>query len=450
MKRLVVFILVLMFATSIFAENKYALLIANSKYKNFSSLDGPVKEARDLSKSLMTLGFSVELLENGTREQMIERLDLVKQKINGKGGVAFFHYGGHGVQAQGKNYLIPVDADIPDEKKLSTRAVDIDEVMSSLDLCGSDTNIVILDACRNNPLPAGSGRSASRGLSVVSVKPKNSIIVYSAEAGTVAQDGLFTPTLARLITQDGKSLNQILMQLRKEVSQKSNGSQIPGEYNQLFDDIFLNGNGNMVVTKNILPAENDKKSPMDNRIGSLVNGYDTTFYTNFKDDNAQRFTVVIPGAIKIIDNNAFLKSDTNGSFQRQYKFKRGSAAFIEFKSIDDSGILFAFTKDGFKRPGFQMVGLSFFDGQSIQAFEMHGENAQWTNQKWTNNGYKLNQRYKLLILIDETGILKFSLEQENGKVTYFEYSERLEDEMYSFAINFQNLQVYEYKELTRD
>jgi len=361
-----------------------------------------------------------------------------------------FHYGGHGVQSQGRNYLIPVDADIPDEKKLSTRAVDIDEVMSSLELCGSDTNIVILDACRNNPLPAGSGRSASRGLSVVSVKPKNSIIVYSAEAGTVAQDGLFTPTLARLITQDGKSLNQILMQLRKEVSQRSNGSQIPGEYNQLFDDIFLNGNGNMVVTKNILPAENDKKSPMDNRIGSLVNGYDTTFYTNFKDDNAQRFTVVIPGAIKIIDNNAFLKSDTNGSFQRQYKFKRGSAAFIEFKSIDDSGILFAFTKDGFKHPGFQMVGLSFFDGQSIQAFEMHGENAQWTNQKWTNNGYKLNQRYKLLILIDETGILKFSLEQENGKVTYFEYSERLEDEMYSFAINFQNLQVYEYKELTRD
>jgi len=332
MKKLVVFTLVLVFTVSLCAENKYALLIANSKYKNFSSLDGPVKEARDLSKSLMALGFSVELLENGTREQMIERLDLIKQKINGKGGIALFHYGGHGVQSQGRNYLIPVDADIPDEKKLSTRAVDIDEVMSSLDLCGSDTNIVILDACRNNPLPAGSGRSASRGLSVVSVKPKNSIIVYSAEAGTVAQDGLFTPTLARLITQDGKSLNQILMQLRKEVSQKSNGSQIPGEYNQLFDDIFLNGNGNMVVTKNILPAENDKKSPMDNRIGSLVNGYDTTFYTNFKDDNAQRFTVVIPGAIKIIDNCIFRSkpaSDSGGNLPPQKRLFRSKPATLD-------------------------------------------------------------------------------------------------------------------------
>jgi hypothetical protein len=226
-------------SVSIFAENKYAILIANSKYRNFSSLDGPINEARDLSISLRSIGFTVELIENATREQMIDGLDSIKQKISGKGGVALFHYGGHGVQAQGKNYLIPVDADIPDERKLPTRAVDIDEIMSSLDSCGSDTNIVILDACRNNPLPAGAGRSASRGLSVVGVKPKNSIIVYSAEAGTVAQDGLFTPALTKLITQNDKSLNQILMQVRKEVSQKSNGTQIPGEYNQLFDDVFL-------------------------------------------------------------------------------------------------------------------------------------------------------------------------------------------------------------------
>jgi len=177
---------------------------------------------------------------------MLDELDNLKMRVNGKGGIAFFHYGGHGVQVNGANYLIPVDADIPDEKKVATRTVNIDEVMSSLDLCESDTNIVILDACRNNPLPAGSGRSASRGLSVVGIKPKNSIIVYSAEAGTVAQDGLFTPTLAKFIQEKNISFSDILLKVRNEVNLKSSGQQTPGEYNQLFNNIYLNGIGNSI------------------------------------------------------------------------------------------------------------------------------------------------------------------------------------------------------------
>ena len=223
------------------AENRVALLIANGRYQHFSSLAGPVSEATGLSATLQKLGFDVQLVENGSREQMLEALDGLQKRIGGKGGIAFFHYGGHGVQVNGKNYLIPADADIPDERKAATRAVDIDEVMSSLEACGSDTNIVVLDACRNNPLPAGSGRSASRGLSVVATKPKNSVIVYSAEAGTIAQDGLFTPTLTAVLAQPGLNIADVLLQVRQEVYRKSQGSQIPGEYNQLFANVYLNG-----------------------------------------------------------------------------------------------------------------------------------------------------------------------------------------------------------------
>jgi len=241
MKKSLVFAVSVLFICNIaMPENKSALLISNGNYKNFSSLATPVGEAEALGKALSDLGFQVILLKNGTREQMLEALDTFGASFKGKGGTAFFHYDGHGVQVSGKNYLIPADADIPDERKLATRAVDIEEVMITLDSSGSETNIIVLDACRNNPLPAGAGRSASRGLSVVSVKPKNSVIIYLAEAGSVAQDGFFTPALSAAIIKPGISITEVLQTVRQEVYQKSNGAQIPGEYSQLFKQVYLN------------------------------------------------------------------------------------------------------------------------------------------------------------------------------------------------------------------
>jgi hypothetical protein len=235
------FVLMFVSITGLAAENRQALLIANGSYKNFSSLGTPVSEAQALSVTLKQLGFQVTLLKNATREEMLEALDVFGSSLKGKGGVAFFHYGGHAVQVGGKNYLIPVDANLPDERKVTTRTIDVDEVMSTLDAAGADTNIIILDACRNNPLPAGVGRSASRGLTVVGEKPRNSVIVYSAEANSVAQDGLFTPALTKIIEKPGMSFSDVLVEVRREVYQKSKGSQIPGEYNQLFTPIYLAG-----------------------------------------------------------------------------------------------------------------------------------------------------------------------------------------------------------------
>jgi len=105
--------------------------------------------------------------------------------------------------------------------------------MASLEASGSDTNIVILDACRNNPLPGGD-RSGVRGLATLGKKPKNSIIVYSAESGTVAQDGVFTPILIEHLETPGMDFNQIMMNVRRAVYDKTNGKQTPGSYEQLF------------------------------------------------------------------------------------------------------------------------------------------------------------------------------------------------------------------------
>ena len=220
-------------------QPKEALLIANGEYAHFGKLPKPVIDARLLVKSLQQIGFKVTLVENASRESMLEALQSFQDSLKVSHAVALFHYGGHGVQVDGHNYLIPADADIPDERKVTTRAVDLDEVMSTLDASSSSANVVILDACRDNPLPATMTRSATRGLTVVQSKPKNSLIIFAAEAGSRANDGLFTPTLASAITKPGKSLSQIMKNVRREVFQKSNGTQTPGEYDQLFEDLYL-------------------------------------------------------------------------------------------------------------------------------------------------------------------------------------------------------------------
>ena len=245
-------VLVFLFAACIgaVAENRSALLIANGAYTNFDRLATPLPEARALKATLEKLGFAVTLIENSSREAMLDALSNFEQELRRRGGIAFFHYGGHGVQVAGKNFLLPADADIPDERRVATRAVDVDEVMASLDASGSDANIVVLDACRNNPLPASSTRAATRGLAVAGTKPKNTIIIYSAESGSVALEGLFTPALIRALATPGMSLGDVVMQVRREVYEKSNGAQTPGEYNQLFAPVYLAGSAgkNMAAT----------------------------------------------------------------------------------------------------------------------------------------------------------------------------------------------------------
>ncbi len=230
-------IVLLFISFACFAESRNALLIANGKYTSFSGLKNPVPEARELGKALEKIGFEVTVIENATREEMYVGLSRFQKKLKADGGIAFFHYGGHAVQVGGRNYLIPVDADIPNEELVEYRAVNVDEVMTNMK---GESNIVVLDACRNNPLPAGSGRSATRGLQLCSNRPQRSIVVYSAEPGNVAQDGVFTPILTKKITQ-AKSFNDILSEVSMEVYEATGGKQSPGSYTQLFPTTYLAG-----------------------------------------------------------------------------------------------------------------------------------------------------------------------------------------------------------------
>ena len=221
-------------------EAKNALLIANGDYaRDMGYLPQPVPEARELKSALESIGFNVTLVQNADRDQMRRALKAFKDKTRSAGGIAFFHYGGHAMQIKGANYLIPLRAALEDEQDVAYNCVNVNDLMDSM---AGDSNVVVLDSCRNNPFAQSAHRGAdTRGLAAVGVKPKNSIIVYSASEGNTAKDGVFTPILTKRITEKNRTFSDILLTIRKEVQQQTNGKQNPGEYRELVDPIYLAG-----------------------------------------------------------------------------------------------------------------------------------------------------------------------------------------------------------------
>ncbi|MBQ3923830.1 MAG: caspase family protein, partial [Spirochaetales bacterium] len=219
----------------LYAESRHALLIANGEYKHFAGLKNPVPEANNLAKSLRQLGFEVTVKTNLSRRDMITVLKQFSKTVESDGGIAFIHYGGHAVQINGINYLIPIDAE-DDDSLMDADVVELDTVIDS---AKGESNIVILDACRNNPYKNSRG-SQKRGLVPLSHKPQNSIIVYAAEAGSAARDGVFTPILTEKILEQ-KSLTEVLRDVRISVKEQTNGRQSPESYDARDNEIYLAG-----------------------------------------------------------------------------------------------------------------------------------------------------------------------------------------------------------------
>jgi formylglycine-generating enzyme required for sulfatase activity len=230
---------------SLFAQNKYALVIGNGTYGSMPALKNPANDAADMKAALEVLGFQVELLVNANLRQMEDgALRLTRRLKSSPEAWGFFFYAGHGVQSQGENYLIPADADIRSESLLRERAVALHFLLDEMESAGNALNILALDACRNNPF--GWSRGASRGLTVVSRQPAGTIIVYAASADSAAEDGegrngLFTAHLLKNLKTPGLELGAMLRRVGADVRQASEGRQVPAIYMQFFDTTYLNG-----------------------------------------------------------------------------------------------------------------------------------------------------------------------------------------------------------------
>ncbi|MHC6204522.1 caspase family protein [Breznakiellaceae bacterium SP9] len=222
--------------TSLFAQQKQALIIGNSAYTSVSRLNNPVNDANDMKAVLETLGFQVEILTNAGRVQMEAALERFKTRLSRtQNTYGFFYYAGHGVESSGENYLIPVDAEIRSEAYLRDRAVPVQAVLDEINAAGNSLNIVVLDACRNNPFSWS--RSGTRGLAVVKVPPADSIIVYAAGAGAAAADGtgrngLFTTHLLNNLKKPGLEVREVFRLTQGDVRTASNNAQQPATYDQ--------------------------------------------------------------------------------------------------------------------------------------------------------------------------------------------------------------------------
>ena len=207
-----------------------ALVIGNSEYK-VGSLRNPANDAQDMAGSLVKLGFDVTLKLNAGQEQMEHAISEFGRQLY-QGGVGLFYYAGHGVQVGGENYLIPVNATIESESDVRYKAVNIGQLLGKMGEARNGFNIVILDACRDNPF-AKEFRSSSRGLAVVnSASVKGSLIAYATSPGKVASDGtdrngLYTKHLLQHIGTPGIPVEQVFKRVLQGVERDTNGKQSP-------------------------------------------------------------------------------------------------------------------------------------------------------------------------------------------------------------------------------
>lgn len=207
---------------------RMALVIGNSAY-DFSPLKNPVNDAKAMADSLSRLGFEVTLLLDGNQEQMEAAIDKFGRQMSAGKLVGLFYFAGHGVQVDGSNYLIPTDAVIKRQSDVRYKAVNIGQVLGAME--GEDNlQIVILDACRDNPLPR-SFRSAGRGLAKID-GPKGTIIGFATSPGSVAADGeddngIYTKHLLNTMQVPGLTIEEVFKRVLQGVNQETGGQQIP-------------------------------------------------------------------------------------------------------------------------------------------------------------------------------------------------------------------------------
>lgn len=225
---------------NVFDGPKYALVIGNGNYIN-EPLKNPVHDAEIMASTLRSLGFSVDKVTNADRKTMRKKVRAFGEKL-GPNRLGLFYFAGHGVQVEGKNFLIPTKADIKSEEEVFDEAIDAEMILRKMKYSGASMNIVIFDACRNNPFPR-KFRSSSRGLARIE-GPAGSFIAYSTSPGSLAEDGdgknsLYTHYLAKAISTPNLTIEQVFKRVRAQVRKKTGGNQIPWESSSLEKEFYF-------------------------------------------------------------------------------------------------------------------------------------------------------------------------------------------------------------------
>jgi formylglycine-generating enzyme required for sulfatase activity len=207
---------------------RVALVIGNDGYAQ-APLQNAVSDAVAMARLLSDAGFEVIQRVDADRRALTEAIRLFGEQLQRRGGVGLFYYAGHGVQVDGYNYLVPLDNDIRRPDEVADEAVAVDRVLRKMKAADNDVNILMLDACRNNPYSGT--RSGGTGLAPLNVD--GTFVLYAAAAGQVAADagdgehGVFTQALLDHLLEPGQSITELSYAVRNDVLKQTSAAQNP-------------------------------------------------------------------------------------------------------------------------------------------------------------------------------------------------------------------------------
>jgi uncharacterized caspase-like protein len=255
-------------------ETRVALVIGNGSYRNFEPLDNPANDARGVAAALGDAGFKVILKIDATRADMRQAIGEFQQQL-GSTDVALFYYAGHAAQVDWRNFMVPVAANldaqrVPADKlvgQVAQESVDLAEVLDGMGKGKARINIVVLDACRDNPFTTQAlqlSRSLSRSSGGTPIKvgvglaqsfaPPGTFLAYSTAPGQVASDGVgrnspYSAALIKALATPGLKLEDVFKQVRNSVATATNQEQIPWDNSSVFDDFYFRIPANVEIAK---------------------------------------------------------------------------------------------------------------------------------------------------------------------------------------------------------
>lgn len=246
------------------ADKRVALVIGNGNYRNFQQLDNPVNDATGVAAALRAAGFQVIVRLDATREDMSQALDQFDQALS-NADVGLFYFAGHAAQVDWHNFMVPISATLDVNRaaagnlagQVAQETVDLADVLDRMGRADKKLNIVILDACRDNPFTEKAlelSRSLSRSTGQTPIKvgiglaqsfaPPRTFLAYATAPGQVASDGAgkdspYSGALIQALTVPGLKLEDVFKRVRISVAESTHSAQIPWDNSSVFDDFYF-------------------------------------------------------------------------------------------------------------------------------------------------------------------------------------------------------------------
>lgn len=336
---LAVFACLLSLATA-HAENRVALVVGNSAYVRIPTLSNPKNDAQLMAATLRGVGFEVVTAFDADRRDMARAVRTFGKKLRkaGKDAVGLFYYAGHGVQARGTNFLVPLGAEIETEADLEVETLSAANILAQMEDAGNTLNLLILDACRNNPFK-GKVRSAVGGLARLNAA-SGSLVAFSAAPGQVAADGdgknsPYTKALVEAIKQPGLVLEQMFKKVRVKVEAQTGGQQTPWEESSLKGDFHF-----MPPVAPKVPGGNTPAGPAKGSVRPIEGDVEVAFYRALEQDTLEeydRFLTKFPDHSHAVTIRQIVKTRSDDKVWQRIKKTNTRAAYQQYLIIFPEG-----------------------------------------------------------------------------------------------------------------